>query len=228
LGSKGFGPRKLFLSLVQGRKLHLLCQLRAWLNHVFACCWCVLRRVPLIIAAPHLTISHGQRTLHIAELVDVYPTVSTLAGLPLPADPLDGISLLPAFLEPAARGNKTFAFSEFPQCPGVGHKYGGKPASIPNLWHTDRGCQSVFRENIGFFGFSIRSIDYRYTEWHPWLGNELRADWHNMTGVELYDYRTVNMSNFDEFDRINVAGMAEHAVVEREMAAALREHFNKM
>ena len=49
-----------------------------------------------------------------------------------------------------------------------------------------------------------------------------------MTGVELYDYRTVNMSNFDEFDRINVAGMAEHAVVEREMAAALREHFNKM
>jgi hypothetical protein len=84
----------------------------------------------------------------------------------------------------------------------------------------------VFRENIEFFGFSIRSIGYRYSEWHPWMGNELRADWHNMTGVELYDYRTVNMSNFDEFDRVNVA--VEHAVVEREMAAALREHSNKM
>ena len=28
-------------------------------------------RVPLIIAAPHLPASHGQTTLHIAELVDV-------------------------------------------------------------------------------------------------------------------------------------------------------------
>ena len=28
-------------------------------------------RVPLIIAAPHLTASHGHTTLHLAELVDV-------------------------------------------------------------------------------------------------------------------------------------------------------------
>ena len=28
-------------------------------------------RVPLIIAAPHITASHGQKTLHLAELVDV-------------------------------------------------------------------------------------------------------------------------------------------------------------
>lgn len=28
-------------------------------------------RVPLIIAAPHLTTSHGQKTTHLAELVDV-------------------------------------------------------------------------------------------------------------------------------------------------------------
>ena len=34
-------------------------------------------RVPLIIAAPHLPASHGQTTLHIAELVDVCESSSS-------------------------------------------------------------------------------------------------------------------------------------------------------
>jgi hypothetical protein len=38
--------------------------------------------------------------------------------------------------------------------------------------HTGGGCQNVVREEIGFFGFSIRSASYRYTEWHPWSKGE--------------------------------------------------------
>ena len=49
-----------------------------------------------------------------------------------------------------------------------------------------------------------------------------------MTGVELYDYREVDMTDFDQFDRVNVAGGAEHAAVEKELAAALRAHYNRM
>ena len=105
--------------------------------------------------------------MQLAELLDVYPTVAALAGLPQPPE-LDGTSLLGAFLSPANPGhdpslaNKTHAFSEFPQCPGIHPKFGG-PAAQPltNLWHTDEGCQSVLRENIGFFGFSVRSKDWR-------------------------------------------------------------------
>ena len=175
-------------------------------------------RVPLIIAAPHITASHGKQTFAIAELVDVYPTVAALAGLPAPPD-VDGVSLLPAFTQPTATpDDDDYAFSEFPQCPS-------DPEN--NLWHTGGGCQNVVREKIGFFGFSIRSPSYRYTEWHPW-SEELKADWDNMTGVELYDYRTVDMTDFDQFDRVNVVGKPEHADAEKKLAAALRAHYNRM
>jgi len=33
-----------------------------------------------------------------------------------------------------------------------------------------------------------------------------------MTGVELYDYRGVDMTDFDQFDRVNVAGAPEWSV----------------
>tara|TARA_B110000208_G_scaffold176848_1_gene223557 strand:+ start:151 stop:3924 length:3774 start_codon:yes stop_codon:yes gene_type:complete len=175
-------------------------------------------RVPLIIAAPQLTASHGKRTSQMAELVDLYPTVAELAGLPSPPD-VDGASLMPAFLDPTApAGAKDYAFSEFPQCPS-------DPKT--NLWHTERGCQNVAREQIKFFGFSIRSASFRYTEWHPW-SPQLKADWNTMTGVELYDYRSVDMTDFDQFDRVNVADAPEHAAAQAELAAALRSHYNRM
>eukprot|EP01050_Picozoa_sp_SAG11_P024382 SAG11_NODE_5171_length_1641_cov_0.921530_1_plen_147_part_00 len=75
------------------------------------------------------------------------PTVAELAGLPPPPE-VDGVSLVPAFLSTGSLApdlvNKTYAFSEFPQCPGTHLTYGG-PAEKPlaNLWHTDEGCQSV-------------------------------------------------------------------------------------
>lgn len=99
---------------------------------------------------------------------------------------------------------------------------------VITVWHTNAGCQSTFRENIGFFGFSIRSLSYRYTEWHPWDGDKLQADWTTMTGVELYDYRTVDMTDFDQFDRVNVAGQAGHDSAQKELATALHAHFNNM
>jgi hypothetical protein len=136
---------------------------------------------------------------------------------------------MPAFLEPGKPGQaKDYAFSEFPQCPGIHRVRGGPPVDGPgNLWHTNAGCQSTFRENIGFFGFSIRSLSYRYTEWHPWDGDKLEADWTTMTGVELYDYRTVDMADFDQFDRVNVADQAGHESAQKVLAAALHAHFNK-
>src|SRR5690606_39519203 len=55
-------------------------------------------RVPLIIATPKQKTG-GSRTDAIVELVDIYPTLSELAGIPLP-EGLDGESLLPVLKEP--------------------------------------------------------------------------------------------------------------------------------
>jgi iduronate 2-sulfatase len=58
-------------------------------------------RVPLIISAPGF--APGQ-TDSLAELVDLYPTLSTLAGLPVP-EKVQGQSLIPVLGNPAARVN---------------------------------------------------------------------------------------------------------------------------
>jgi len=50
-------------------------------------------RVPLIIAAPHRQ-GNGQVSYSLAELVDLYPTITDLCGLPVP-DYLAGKSLRP-------------------------------------------------------------------------------------------------------------------------------------
>ena len=102
------------------------------------------------------------------------PTVAALAGLSPPPDlagqpPNDvGASLLPSFLSPSSQPEpgRDYAFSEYPQCPGEhpGHMGQTTVGGFGNYWHTDRGCQGIFRENISFFGFSIRSLAYRYTE----------------------------------------------------------------
>jgi iduronate 2-sulfatase len=67
-------------------------------------------RVPLIISAPGLP--PGQ-TRALSELVDVYPTLCELAGLPIP-NHAEGDSLLPWLRDPALAG-KTAAFTQFPR-----------------------------------------------------------------------------------------------------------------
>jgi uncharacterized sulfatase len=58
-------------------------------------------RVPLIVAAPQVA-RPGTSSPGLVELVDVYPTVADLAGLPV-RSPLDGASLRPLLADPAAR-----------------------------------------------------------------------------------------------------------------------------
>jgi arylsulfatase A-like enzyme len=58
-------------------------------------------RVPLIVSAPRVG-GRGRVTTSLAELVDLYPTLTQLAGLTPPAY-LDGVSLVPVLADPSAR-----------------------------------------------------------------------------------------------------------------------------
>jgi iduronate 2-sulfatase len=91
-------------------------------------------RVPLVIAAPGLA-RPGEATTRLAELVDVYPTLLELCGLPR-VEGLAGESLAPLLRNPEARG-KTAAFT----------------------------MRKVGAHRRGLVAQSVRTDRYRYTEW---------------------------------------------------------------
>lgn len=98
-------------------------------------------RVPLIISAPGRPTT-GQSTRALVELVDLYPTLAELAGLPLPGH-LEGASFAPLLDDPA-RPWKSAAFSQYARKAKDGV--------------MGRGPDT-------FTGRSIRTDRWRYTEW---------------------------------------------------------------
>src|SRR5688572_4947982 len=89
---------------------------------------------PLILSAPGMK-SAGKHTQALVEFVDVYPTLTELAGLPLPAH-LEGTSAKPLLDDPT-RSWKSAAFSQYPRTPA------GKK----------------------LMGYTMRTDRYRFTRW---------------------------------------------------------------
>ncbi|MFT5498020.1 MAG: arylsulfatase A-like enzyme [Kiritimatiellia bacterium] len=104
-------------------------------------------RVPLIIATPGMTTA-DQQTDALVELLDLYPTLVDLCGLPDPGG-LEGRSLVPVLKDPASRV-KDGACSQHPR-PAY---YKGLPEHM---------------------GVSVRLPDHRYTEWRDFTTGEVVA-----------------------------------------------------
>ena len=108
-------------------------------------------RVPLMIAMPG-GASAGRRTAALAELVDLFPTLSAFCGLP-EAPRLEGKNLASVLANPAATV-KPAAFTQHPR-PGY---YDREPEKVPKA-----------------MGVSVRTARVRYTEWRDWKTGETIA-----------------------------------------------------
>ena len=93
---------------------------------------------PLMVSVPGMKTA-GARTDALVEMVDIYPTLSELAGLPLPGH-LEGTSFKPLLDDPK-RPWKPAAFSQYPR--GAGKTTGGR----------------------ALMGYSMRTDRYRLTRW---------------------------------------------------------------
>jgi arylsulfatase A-like enzyme len=119
--------------------------------------------IPLIIRAPHLLASIGETSFALVEMVDVYPTVAALSGLPAPesqGQQLNGTSLLPIFQAPRTARVKTAAYSQFAK--------GGGVIAEQNNWGPNLPVNfSIFnkfhRNQTELMGYSIRVEEWRYT-----------------------------------------------------------------
>lgn len=99
-------------------------------------------RVPLIVATPESRHA-GAATEALTELVDLYPTLVELSGLPLP-EHLAGQSMTPILEDPA---------------------HPGRPAALTVAWSRARWVHpEAFDEPV--LGHTIRTPRFRYTEWN--------------------------------------------------------------
>ncbi len=96
--------------------------------------------------------NRGKKTTALAELVDLFPTLVDLCGLPKPTR-LDGESLVPILKDP----NQSVKKAAFTQHPRPAY-YDREPSKQPKA-----------------MGYSIRTEKVRYTEWRDWVTKKVSA-----------------------------------------------------
>eukprot|EP01063_Lacrimia_lanifica_P033873 TRINITY_DN614_c1_g1_i1.p1 TRINITY_DN614_c1_g1~~TRINITY_DN614_c1_g1_i1.p1 ORF type:complete len:730 (+),score=182.08 TRINITY_DN614_c1_g1_i1:64-2253(+) len=165
-------------------------------------------RVPLIVSAPWLPESIGARTSVLAELIDVFPTVADAVGIPADTLDLDGVSLLPALASPAnASGLKPYAVSQYPRCP--------VDPAVP--WRQNQ-CTFIDRSQFEVMGYTIRSAEWRYTEWVRWNGTTLLPNYTvPPVARELYPHAGDDGRDFNAYENEN------HVKAFPDVAAALQK-----
>eukprot|EP00041_Stephanoeca_diplocostata_P016103 m.313662 g.313662 ORF g.313662 m.313662 type:complete len:442 (+) comp20256_c1_seq25:607-1932(+) len=193
-------------------------------------------RVPLIIAAPWLPQSHAQIHLGMAEMCDFYRTLSDLAGIdPATVDKgVEGDSLAPVVNDPS-RAGKQYAFSQTQRIRvtslrretmalGMKNTYTTLPSSA-NLYY-DPSCFSN-RSQIEYMGYTVRSSQWRFTQWVRWNGQDLcplNPASNQETAeamVELYDHTSdTTLVDFDAAEYENVAAI--HPTVIQDFRSVLR------
>jgi arylsulfatase A-like enzyme len=106
-------------------------------------------RAPLIVRAPGGP-GAGSSVPALVEMVDLYPTLAELAGLPVPGF-LQGTSLVPLMVDPD-RPWKPSVFSQFLR---------------EGIWAAPDG--------IEYMGYAVRTDRYRYVRWVNWETGEVVA-----------------------------------------------------
>lgn len=174
-------------------------------------------RVPLIIKAPWISSATGVKTAAFAEAVDLYPTFVELAGLPpVPAsEGLEGSSLVSVL---KGDSGKEYAYSQFAKQ----LRY-SKELKTQELWDV---CDQCSHTDIDAMGYSIRSDDWRYTEWVHWNKNTTGPIWDNVVGQELYNHTGDYGASIDAATPTkNHHGNPSLAQVEAKLQKQLHQHF---
>jgi iduronate 2-sulfatase len=143
-------------------------------------------RVPLLIVAPGTSAKTGVAKTPVS-LLDLYPTLTELCGVKAPSN-IQGQSLLPMLKNTEEKG-RGWALTQVMR--GGGNRPGAAAA---------QGAAGN-----RFFGYSLRTPRWRYTEWDE--GNR---------GRELYDH------DADPKELTNLADKPEHAATVAELSQQLR------
>jgi len=148
-------------------------------------------RVPLLFRVPWKPASLGVKSPALVEAVDLFPTMVSLAGLPpVPSnETLQGFDISPLLDDPTKQ-LKSYAFSQFAK-----QFVRSKELKEQVAWGE---CTKCNRSDIDVHGYSVRSDEWRYTEWVSWNKTSLRPIWSEVVGRELYNHSGDYGSNIDK------------------------------
>ena len=159
----------------------------------------------------------------LVEAVDMYATLSELAGLAVPPtcppDPFrvafctEGYSFAPlihSVSKTPSRSTtrpkwKKAVFSQYP-----------RPSYTPS-----RNTISPSLNAIRIMGYTMRTETQRYTEWIAYQPSTFSANWSHVYATELYDYAKDPEGNY------NVADVPAYSQVVAKLASQLREGWRK-
>ncbi len=144
-------------------------------------------RVPLLIVAPGRSKA-GAKSESLVSHVDLFPTLADLCGVAKPTN-LQGQSLVPVLSDPTTEG-RGWALTQVVR--GGRINRGGASAAI-----GDDGGR--------FFGYSLRTQRWRYTEWGD-----------GEAGKELYDH------DADPKELTNLADKPEHQQTVAQLSAKIK------
>ena len=207
--------------------------------------WETDARVPLLIADPAAPQTHGKHTGSLVEHVDLYPTLAEMAGLGA-VDPavesIEGSSyavLFDASVTPDPEAPSAFwastanaSFTQYPRCcTSAPHFDPAKPLGeqCANGSAVHR-CTSTPKDNFTFMGYSMRTVEWRYTEFARWAGVN-QPVWSDVPHAlcELYDHRGNTgrtKATFEDFENENPANDPAHADTVRALSKRLRAFFD--
>jgi iduronate 2-sulfatase len=144
-------------------------------------------RVPLLIVAPGVAQKGGAAASPVSQ-VDLFPTLAELCGVNAPSN-LQGQSLVPMLRDPSVPG-RGWALTQV-------SRGGGRARAAVTT--------NVGAEGERFFGYTLRTPRWRYTEWDE-----------GRKGRELYDH------DADPREITNLAGDPAHQRTVDELAVQLR------
>jgi iduronate 2-sulfatase len=165
----------------------------------------IATRVPLMVRTPDMKV-RGKSTDALVELIDMYPTLCELAGVPIPGH-VEGHSLVPLLDQPE-RPWKKAAFSQYPN-PAL-REWAANPLSIGmrETWfgplieeveqriikqQGDKWNRELFERHL--MGYTMRTDRYRLVVWRDHRNQNAAPIF-----VELFDHHT------DPQEARNIAG----------------------
>jgi len=190
-------------------------------------------RVPLVIRHPNKTGAMGVKTGSFVDLVDVFPTVVGLAGLP-PPEGVDGEDVSRIFDDPHTP-TKQVAYAQYPVCGQQIHALIERKKWVK---HKRDRCSQTPPQLFSGMGYTVRDAAWRYTLWLPWDREALEARWNCLEtdmspggdqgcgyAEELYPHEGDDSSSMDDWEHTNeVEKWPDVARVLRQQVREFFEH----